>query len=181
MSVSGLYGLFQRYQPAPAGPPGGPHVRQWPSTPLLLVDRRRRSEPDTSRAGTMHPGPTGREAEVAEISAFLPASAGTPSAVAIAGDIGIGKTVVWQHVVEAARTDCRVLSCCPVQAESPLAFSALDDLFGGVIEEVLAELPEARRQAVGAVLLHGRPELPGADPGHPEPERRLLARGTLDV
>ena len=129
----------------------------------------------------MHPGPTGREAEVAEISAFLPASAGTPSAVAIAGDIGIGKTVVWQHVVEAARTDCRVLSCCPVQAESPLAFSALDDLFGGVIEEVLAELPEPRRHAVGAALLHGHPELPGADPGRPEPEPRLLARGILDA
>ena len=136
----------------------------------------------------MDSGPIGREAEVAEIYAFLAAAAGTPSAVAVAGDIGIGKTVVWKHVLRAGCAGSRVLSCCPAQAESPLAFSALDDLFGGVIEEVLPELPEVRRQAVGAALLHGGPELPGADLGRPgadrerpEPEGRLLARGILDA
>jgi DNA-binding CsgD family transcriptional regulator/tetratricopeptide (TPR) repeat protein len=147
----------------------------------MLVDRQHRTDPETFRASTMDPGPIGREAEVAEICAFLAAGPGKPSAVAIAGDIGIGKTVVWKHVLGAACAGSRVLSCRPAQAESPLAFSALDDLFGGVIEEVLAELPEVRRQAVGAILLHGCPEIPDADPGRPEPDRRLLARGILDV
>jgi DNA-binding CsgD family transcriptional regulator len=183
MSISSLYGFSQHYQPAPAGALGGPHLRQWPGAPLLLIDRRHRNGPEVSRAKVMHPGPIGREAEVAEICAFLPAIAGAPSVVAIAGDVGIGKTVVWQHVISAARADCRVLSCCPAQAESPLAFSALDDLFGGVVEEVLAELPEARRQAVGAVLLRGHPDAASGrtEPGHMEPQRRLLARGILDV
>jgi DNA-binding CsgD family transcriptional regulator/tetratricopeptide (TPR) repeat protein len=181
MSVTSLYGFSQRYQPAPAGVPGGPQPVQWPNAPLLPSDRRHRNEPDMSRARTVDSGPTGRDAETAEICAFLAAAAGTPSAVAIAGDIGIGKTVVWKHVLLAACAGARVLSCSPAQAESPLAFAALDDLFGGVIKEVIAELPEARRQAVGAVLLHGRSGLPGADPGHPEPEQQLLARGILDV
>lgn len=181
MSVASLYGFSQRYQPAPAGVPGGPHPVQWQSAPPRPSERRHRNEPDMSRARTMDCGPIGREAETAEICAFLRAAAGTPSAVAIAGDTGIGKTVVWKHVLGAACAGSRVLSCYPAQAESPLAFSALDDLFGGVIGEVLAELPEARRRAVGAVLLHGRSGLSGADPGHPEPERQLLARGILDV
>src|SRR5215469_12931339 len=188
MSVSSLYGFSQRYQLAHAGTSGGPHPPRWPSAPPLPIDRRHWNEPDASRVRAMDSGPIGREAEVAEIYAFLAAAAGTPSAVAVAGDIGIGKTVVWKHVLRAGCAGSRVLSCCPAQAESPLAFSALDDLFGGVIEEVLPELPEVRRQAVGAALLHGGPELPGADLGRPgadrerpEPERRLLARGILDA
>ena len=127
----------------------------------------------------------GRDTEVAEISAFLSRTAGTPSALAITGDAGIGKTIVWNHVTQAASQSSRVLSCQPASAERSLAFSALDDLFGGVAEEVLPALPGPRRGAVEAALLcdvssgPGSPALPAAE--GPLPERRVLARGILDA
>jgi hypothetical protein len=58
-------------------------------------------------------------------------------ALAITGDAGIGKTVVWKHVTPTISHWSRVLSCQPTSAERPLAFSALDDLFGDVVGEVL--------------------------------------------
>jgi hypothetical protein len=95
----------------------------------------------------------------------------------------IGKTMVWKHVIRATPPGGRVLSCRPAPAESLLAFSALDDLFSGVIEEVLPQLPEARRRALDAVLLRGRPAPPATDQDAAgrEPERRVLARGILDA
>ena len=94
----------------------------------------------------------GRDAQIAEIRAFLSAAPGAIGAVAITGDAGIGKTVVWQHVLQAAGRSSRVLSCRPTPAERPLAFSALDDLFGDVAEEVLPALPGPRRRAVELAL-----------------------------
>jgi DNA-binding CsgD family transcriptional regulator len=141
----------------------------------------------------------GRGAEVAEIGAFLAATAGAPAALVIVGDVGIGKTTVWKHAVRLAARTHRVLSCRPARAEAPLAFSALDDLFGGVLEEILPGLPQARRQAL-ELALHGGPATPppggqhpggqhpggqhpgGQHPGgqHPGLEPRVLARAVLD-
>jgi DNA-binding CsgD family transcriptional regulator len=45
-----------------------------------------------------------------------------------------------------------VLSCRPARAEAPLAFAALDDLFGGVLDEILPGLPEARGRALALAL-----------------------------
>jgi hypothetical protein len=119
-------------------------------------------------------GPIGREAEVGEICAFLSVGSGEPAALVITGDVGIGKTVVWKHVVQTAlRPSFRVLSCQPASSERPLAFSALDDLLGDVIEEFLPELPESRRRAVTVALARG---LLGS-----MPDRHVLARGVLDA
>jgi DNA-binding CsgD family transcriptional regulator len=119
--------------------------------------------------------PIGREAEVGKICAFLTASSSEPTAVAITGDVGIGKTAVWKHVAQAAlRPSFRVLSCRPASSERPLAFSALDDLLGDVIEEFLPELPESRRRAVNGALARG-PFLGSM------PDRQVLARGILDA
>jgi tetratricopeptide (TPR) repeat protein len=119
--------------------------------------------------------PIGREAEVGKICAFLTASSSEPAAVAITGDVGIGKTAVWKHVAQAAlRPSFRVLSCRPASSERPLAFSALDDLLGDVIEEFLPELPESRRRAVNGALARG-PFLGSM------PDRQVLARGILDA
>lgn len=127
----------------------------------------------------------GRDAEIAEISAFLSATAGAPAALAITGDAGIGKTVVWEHVLQAAGRSSTVLSCRPAPAERPLAFSALDDLFGEVAEQVLPGLPGPRRRAVEAGLLRDvspGPLSAGLPPsGRPVPEPRALARGILDA
>jgi predicted ATPase len=44
--------------------------------------------------------PTGRDAEIAEISAFLSATSGAPGVLAITGEAGIGKTTVWKQVIQ---------------------------------------------------------------------------------
>ncbi len=122
----------------------------------------------------MDSGPVGRDAEIAEIRAFLFAVSGESAAVAITGDAGIGKTVVWQHLLQAASRSATVLSCRPAPAERPLAFSALDDLFGDVAEQVLPALSGPRRRAVELALLRD------ASIGT-QPEPRGLARGMLDT
>jgi DNA-binding CsgD family transcriptional regulator len=133
----------------------------------------------------MDPSLVGRDGEIAEISAFLSATSGTLAALAITGDAGIGKTMVWQHVVRAVGRSARVLSCQPTPAEKPLAFSALDDLFGGVVEEILPALPGPRRWAVEAALALEASAEPAAailsESGRPVPDRRVLARGILDA
>lgn len=107
------------------------------------------------------PDLVGRDAEAAEIGAFLAAAAGAPAALVIVGDVGIGKTAVWQHTVRSASRTHRVLSARPARAEVPLAYSALDDLFGGVLGEMLPGLPGPRRRALEAAL-HGGPAEPAS-------------------
>ena len=132
----------------------------------------------------VHAGPIGRDGEIAEICAFLAASSGAPASLAITGDAGIGKTVVWRYVTQVAGQSSRVLSCQPASAERPLAFSALDDLFGDVAQEALPALPDPRRRAMEAALLRQPSSGPSvaslAEACHPPPERRVLARGVLD-
>ncbi len=130
-------------------------------------------------------GLVGRDADVAKIQAFLSAASGAPAALAIEGDAGIGKTAVLRHVLGAAGQSSRVLSCQPAMAERPLAFSALDDLFGDVTGEALAALAGPRRHAVETALLRGPPsdeQSAGPSPaGRAAPDPRVLARGILDV
>ena len=128
--------------------------------------------------------PVGRDTQIAELSAFFSAASGAPAAVAITGDTGIGKTAVWQHMLQVTGRSSRVLSCRPTPAERPLAFSALDDLLGDVAAEVLPALPGPRRRAVEAALL--RDTSPEPVPAGPPtigraPEPRVLARGILDT
>jgi DNA-binding CsgD family transcriptional regulator/tetratricopeptide (TPR) repeat protein len=126
----------------------------------------------------------GRDTEIAEIRAFLSAALGEPGGLVISGDAGIGKTVVWRHVLQAAGRSSRVLSCQPAAAERPLAFSALDDLFGDIAGEVLPALAGPRRRAVEVALLRDpSPQTRPAGPfeARPSAERRALARGLLDA
>lgn len=128
--------------------------------------------------------PVGRDAEVAEIWAFFSAACEAPAALAITGDAGIGKSMVWQHVLQSAGRSSTVLSCCPAPAERPLPFSTLDDLFGDVAGEVLPALKEPCRRALEIALLRDTSKSLSADlpeAGPFLPERRVLARGILDV
>jgi DNA-binding CsgD family transcriptional regulator len=130
----------------------------------------------------METGLIGRDGAVAEVSAFLAANSKTPAALAITGEAGIGKTVVWKHSVRTTYQSSRVLTCQPAAPERPLAFSALDDLFAEVADEILPALPGPRRRVLEAALLRE----PSSEPGSPEPdsalpERRALARGVLDA
>jgi DNA-binding CsgD family transcriptional regulator len=134
--------------------------------------------------------PIGRDAEIAEIRAFLSALPGGPKALVIPGDAGIGKTVVWTRVTQEAGRSSRVLACRPASAERPLAFSALVDLLGDIAGEVLPALPGPRRRAVEAALLRdtssgspsaGLVETGLVETGRALPERQVLARGILDA
>jgi DNA-binding CsgD family transcriptional regulator/tetratricopeptide (TPR) repeat protein len=132
----------------------------------------------------MESRPVGRDAEVAEIRAFLSAASGGPAALAITGDTGIGKTLIWRYVLQAPRCSSRVLFCRPTPAESPLAFSALDDLFGDVADDILLTLPTPRRRAVEVALLRDASGPPPSNLSEADgqlSERRMLARGILDM
>jgi len=115
----------------------------------------------------------------------MSATSGAPAALAITGDIGIGKTMVWRHVVRTASRSSRVLSCQPALSERPLSFSALHDLLGEVAVEILSVLPSSRRTAVQAMLLGGTSSRPYStdcsDAFRPSRERQVLARGVLDT
>ena len=127
----------------------------------------------------------GRDPEITEIWAFLSAASGEPAALVITGDAGIGKTVVWQHVLQATSRSSRVLSCRPASAERPLAFSALNDLFGDLAGEILPAIPGPRRRAVEVALMHDASlgsQSGGLSRADRElPERQVLARGVLDA
>ncbi|HEU5387281.1 MAG TPA: AAA family ATPase [Streptosporangiaceae bacterium] len=125
----------------------------------------------------MDSGLVGRDAEITEIRAFLSGASGAPAVVAITGNAGIGKTAVWQHLLRGTDRSAAVLACRPAPAERPLAFSALDDLFGDVADRVLPALPGPRRRAVELALL--RDAAAGSPQAGPEP--RGLARGILDA
>jgi DNA-binding CsgD family transcriptional regulator len=129
------------------------------------------------------PGLIGRDAEVAKIRAFLSAASGAPAALVITGDAGIGKTAVWRHVLQSVGQSCRALSCQPAPAERPLAFSALNDLFGDVTGEVLPALTGPRRHAVEVALFRdpspGPPSAGLSRAGRALPDPRVLARGIL--
>jgi predicted ATPase len=92
----------------------------------------------------------GRDIEIDKIFTFLSGASRMPAALAITGDPGIGKTEVWKHVLQAAAPSCQVLSGRPTLAERPLAFSALDDLFGDVAKDTRPALAGSRRWAVAA-------------------------------
>lgn len=47
--------------------------------------------------------PVGRDGEVAAIYALLSVTSAAPAALAITGDAGIGKIIVWKDVVQGAR------------------------------------------------------------------------------
>ena len=95
----------------------------------------------------------GREDELAAISDFLEAD-GSPCAVVVEGEPGIGKTTVWLAAIEQAEArGFRVLRARPAESESRLAFSSLADLLGPVLEDVLGELPPPQRRALDAALL----------------------------
>jgi hypothetical protein len=88
------------------------------------------------------PGPLGRDAEQATISAFLEAVAGGPIALIITGPAGIGKTTIWQALQDGARRlGFLTMETRAVEAEAQLAFAGLADLLDPRIDDVLDGLP----------------------------------------
>jgi DNA-binding CsgD family transcriptional regulator len=101
-------------------------------------------------------GLVGREEELARVDSFLVSS--HVMTMVLEGEAGIGKTVLWEAGVAAARSnDFRVLACRPVAAEASLSYVALGDLFAPVLEETLSLLPPPQRRALELALLLRQP------------------------
>jgi len=107
----------------------------------------------------------GREQELASIEAFLDSVREGPRALALSGEPGIGKTVLWEvGVREAERRFPHVLSHRSAEAEAMLAFAGLFDLLAPVLDEVAPSLAPPRRRALEVALLLVEPGSEASDP-----------------
>lgn len=96
----------------------------------------------------------GREEELAAIHAFLREEIPQPSALAIEGEAGIGKSTLWLAALRmGGEVGARVLSSRPAEAERGLAYAGLGDLFEGVLADVSPSLSAPRRNALEGALL----------------------------
>lgn len=94
----------------------------------------------------------GRDEELEALDSFL--AGARPAALVLEGEAGIGKTILWRYAVEAARAQSAlVLTHSAVSAEAQLSFTALADLLGDVIEDVLSSLPPPQQRALSVALL----------------------------
>jgi DNA-binding CsgD family transcriptional regulator len=117
----------------------------------------------------------GREVELGAIEAFLAEVERAPAALVLFGEAGIGKTILWEAGVDAARDRFgRVLTCRSVETEASLSFAGLSDLVTPVFAEVAPLLPPLRRRALEVALLL-------AEPGEEPPDPRAIGLALLDV
>jgi DNA-binding CsgD family transcriptional regulator len=118
----------------------------------------------TTRGATA-PSLLGRQSELTEIERFLGSvSDASPGVLLLSGPAGIGKTTLWQTGIERARAlGMTVVSARPTEVETRLAFAALGDLLGPLLDLPLPPMPEPQHQALDAALLRA----PVASPPHP--------------
>jgi DNA-binding CsgD family transcriptional regulator len=130
----------------------------------------------TIQANRMEFEIVGREEELASLREFLEEPRGHPSAFAIDGEPGIGKSVLWSACVAYARErGISVLAAQPAEAERGLGYVGLIDLLDPVADEqVLSRLTPPRRHAVERALLR-EPFSTG------RVDHRALAVGVRDV
>lgn len=96
----------------------------------------------------------GRDAEQASIETFLEQPSAGDAVLLLEGDVGIGKTTMWQEVVRLARERShRVLVCRPAVNEPRMAYSGLIDLLANVVDEATTALPPPQRKALNVALL----------------------------
>jgi len=114
-----------------------------------------------------------RESELDRLRGFL---AGTElQSFVLRGEPGIGKTLLWQIALEDATAQgAKVLVHRAVEAEAALAFTALADLVGPVLDQVVAALPTPRRRALRVALLLD-------EPGDEPPAPQAIGLALLDV
>ena len=98
----------------------------------------------------------GRDEELGSLQAFLDrrATVPGPSALALEGEAGIGKSTLWRAAVDdACARGLRVLSARPAESEQALAHAGLGDLFEDALDDVLPALSPPRRHALEVALL----------------------------
>src|SRR3954454_13690421 len=131
-------------------------VRASRETPYLgppQLEMRRRLGDNRRVPVAADVGVVGRESELARMRSFVAALPGGPRALAVCGEPGIGKTSLWRACVEAAEASgCHVLSARCAEAELPLAFVGLSDLFAEGLPTAADELTEHERAALATAL-----------------------------
>ena len=107
----------------------------------------------------------GREPQLALLRTFIDEAEGTPAALVLEGESGIGKSTLWRAGVEYALTKgFTVLSSRPAEAERELGYVGLGDLLERVAEDVLPALLTPRRRALQVALLRGETSGDPVDP-----------------
>ena len=102
----------------------------------------------------------GRAVELDSIEAFLDDVLYGPVALLLAGEVGIGKTILWEAgVEEAERRFGRVLTCRGVETEASLSFAVLSELFAPVLSDAMPSLAAPRRRALEVALSLAEPAL----------------------
>jgi len=109
----------------------------------------------------------GREHELDVLRDFLARQQG---ALLLEGEAGIGKTMLFDPVVEeGAASGQRVLRASPGKSEAEISFAALADLLSG-LDEFLEALPPPQRHALAVAVRRAEPDDPTGGP---------LDRGTV--
>jgi DNA-binding CsgD family transcriptional regulator len=103
----------------------------------------------------------GRPAERAELESFAATLVAGTALLVLEGEAGMGKTTLWSSGVADARQRgyCALVSR-PATAETHLAFNALGDLLGGVLDELVDVLPAIQSEALRVALSLERPRTP---------------------
>ena len=116
-----------------------------------------------------------RNEELASLRAFIGEERRGPAALVLEGEAGMGKSTLWGAGLGYARAQgfC-VLASRPAEAARWLAHVGVNDLFDGVLDDVLPGLSAPRRRALEVALLM---EEPSGDPV----DRRALAEAVRDV
>lgn len=113
----------------------------------------------------------GRDLELKAGRAFF--DAGQPRGLVVEGPAGIGKTAVWNALLEVARQKGQfILQSTADSAEARLMFVGLADLLGPVADEVLPGLPGPQSRALEVALLRADADTSSAEP-------RAVALGVL--
>jgi len=117
----------------------------------------------------------GREPELGAVGELLDRVVDGPAVLMLAGEAGIGKTMVWRAGVEdALGRGFTVLLCRPAAPEVNLSYAGLSDLLADVMPSGFDHLPRPQRRALDAALLRASDDDPAPDP-------RAVAAGFLSV
>lgn len=116
-----------------------------------------------------------RPSEWARVRDFATAAPNTPSALAIGGEAGAGKSTLWRAGVEAATAaEFRVLRSEPTGSENDMSFAGLTDLLADSFAVLAGDIPAPQREALEVALLL-RPA--GTEP----PTERAVGQAVLSV
>jgi len=116
-------------------------------------------------------GLRGRRSECARLDGLLAGvRAGRSAALVMRGEAGVGKTALLDYLAESA-ADLRVLRAAGVESEMELAFAALHQMCGPVLDR-LGRLPDPQRAALETAF--------GLQAG-PPPDRFLISLAVLSL